>query len=392
MLRYLTAGESHGKALTVIIDGLPAGLALEERAVNADLARRQLGFGRGDRMRNIERDTAEIISGVRWGETIGSPITLVIKNRDWDNHQQMMALAAAARNEEKYQTLPRPGHADLAGIMKFDRSDTRDVLERASARETAARVAVGAICRTLLHAFNIEVLSWVTSIGAAAIAKKFKHGKLTAAVIDASPVRCPDKKTEKKIIDLIMRMQKQGNTLGGTFVVCGRGVPPGLGCFTQWDRKLDGLLAQAIMSMQAIKGIEIGDGFAAAESPGSDVHDELFVSKAQGIHRATNHAGGLEGGMTNGEDIILRAAMKPISTLYNPLHSVDIRSFEAGKAAVVRSDVCAVPAAAVIGEAVVCFEIARAMKEKFGGDSVEEMRRNYIAYQKHIAKKYRWKI
>ncbi|MFH1379100.1 MAG: chorismate synthase [bacterium] len=384
MVRYLTAGESHGKMLSVIIDGIPAGLALSEQDINPDLFRRQQGFGRGDRMKNIEIDTVNIVSGVRWGETLGSPVTLLIANRDWENNLSMMNPDAAARDRARYQTAPRPGHADLAGLVKFDREDTRDILERASARETAARVAAGAVCRKLLNVFNIQIISWVVSIGDCRMPEHVPGDKLTQKKIELSPVRCPHKPTEKKIIELIKRALKKGDTLGGIFQVIVKGVPVGLGSCMQWDSRLDGRLAAALMSIQAVKGVEIGAGFSAAYAKGSSFQDEMLYAHNKGIVRRTNNAGGIEGGMSNGEIIVMRAAMKPIATLTKPLKSIDIRNLMSTRATVVRSDICAVPSAGVVGEAMVSLEIAGAMQEKFGGDSIPEMKRNYSEYMKRV--------
>lgn len=388
MIRYLTAGESHGKMLTVILDGIPAGLAVSEQDINPDLFRRQHGFGRGDRMRSIEIDTVEIVSGVRWGETLGSPITLLIKNRDWQNNLSMMNIDARARDVMRYQTAPRPGHADFAGIVKFDREDTRDILERASARETAARVAAGAVCKKLLKEFSIEVLSWVVSIGSCAIPDNFKH-HLTQDIIDLSPVRCPHKPTEKKIIALIKKAARQGDTLGGVFQIILRGLPIGLGSCMNGDTRLDGRLAGAVMSIHAVKGVEIGAGFSGSLLKGSLFHDEIAYTKKRGVYRSSNNAGGLEGGMTNGEDLSIRAAMKPIATLLKPLKSIDIKKLSPTRASVVRSDICAVPSAGVVGEAMAAIEIAKSMKEKFGGDSIGEMQRNYTAYIKRINQRFK---
>ncbi len=391
MIRYITAGESHGQALTMIIDGMPAGLSLDEKSINRDLARRQQGYGRSARMKRIEKDTARIISGVRWGETLGSPITVVIENKDWKHNDRMMALEAGARDISQYQTAPRPGHADLAGVIKFERDDIRDILERASARETAARVAAGAICRKLLNEFKIELVSWVISIGSVSIPINGKKKDSTLKNIERSPVRCPHKATEREMISLINKAQREGNTLGGIFEVLVRNVPYGLGSCMQWDTRMDGRLAQALMSIQAVKGVEIGLGFELARRWGRDAHDEILYEKKKGMYHDTNRAGGIEGGMSNGEDIIIRAAMKPISTLARPLRSVDIKTCAPREALEVRSDVCAVPAAGVIGEAVVCIEIAKFMKEKFGGDSLSEMKRNYSAYMNNIRKRFKQK-
>lgn len=389
MVRYITAGESHGKALTVIVDGIPAGLALTEADINGDLARRQKGYGRGARMQRIEKDTVEITAGLRWGRTLGSPIALVVKNKDWNNHIMMMSLDRNARDETRYQTLPRPGHADLAGMIKFDTDDARDILERASARETAVRVAAGAVCRKLLACFGIDVFSWTVSIGGVSAPLDNRTARIDRSTVENSPVRCPHARTEKKIIRAIKAASKRGDTLGGVFQVRAGHVPVGLGSCMQWDKRLDGRLAAALMSIPAIKGVEIGIGFRASSLPGSKVHDVIRSAKNKGIYRSTNNAGGIEGGMSNGEDIIVRAAMKPIATLKNPLASVDIRTGVASRATVVRSDICAVPAAGIIGEAVVCIELANVLQEKFGGDSMPELLRNFSSYIKKANKKLR---
>ena len=411
-LRYLTAGESHGKALSCIIEGVPAGLSISEKNINKDLSRRQKGYGRGGRMK-IESDSVQILSGVRWGKTLGSPISLLIENKDWANWQDVMSpepLKSEIRNS-KFEitavTRPRPGHADLAGAIKYNTHDIRDILERSSARETAARVAAGAVAKIFLSEFNIQIISYVTEIGGI----KSQNSKLksqisgkefleTFAKAEKSPVRCPDKNAEKKIIDNINKAMKKGDSLGGVFEVVVTGAPVGLGSYSQWDRRLNARLAYALMGIQAIKGVEAGLGFEMARRSGSEVMDEIFY-RAQnteyrtqttkettqttgGFYRKTNNAGGIEGGISNGMPIMLRAAMKPIPTLKSPLSSVDIVSKKAFKAVYERSDVCAVPAASVIGEAVVAFVIADCFLEKFGGDSMEEVKRNYKGYLKQV--------
>ena len=367
MLRYLTGGESHGKCMLTIIDGIPAGLYVDKSIIDLELARRMIGYGRGKRMA-IESDKVDILSGLRKDRTIGSPVSLLVKNMDH-----------SIDNLEKVYE-PRPGHADLSGILKYNLSDIRDVLERASARETVSRVAVGSLCKILLAEFGITVVSHVVAIGAAVSkAKKLTFEKIVSSSIK-SPVMCADADASANMCKEIDRAAKVGDTLGGIFEILIHGVPPGLGSYAQWDRRIDGSLARAIMSIQAIKGVEFGSGFGSAALKGSLVHDEIFYDKRKGFYRKSNNSGGIEGGMTTGEDIIIRAAMKPISTLRRPLSSVDIRTKRAVKAAVERSDVCAVPAAAVIGEAVSSIEIANSLIEKFGGDSVSEMRRNYDGY------------
>ncbi|MGH7355321.1 MAG: chorismate synthase [Candidatus Rokuibacteriota bacterium] len=379
--RFLTAGESHGEALVAVIDGVPAGLALAEADVNEDLARRQRGYGRGGRMK-IERDQVRILSGVRWGSTLGSPITLQIANRDWENWKSTMAVSVPEPGTApKEVTRPRPGHADLAGAMKYGHRDIRNVLERSSARETTARVAVAAVGRRLLAEFGITILSHVTEIGGVRVPAELRVAwdELRARA-EASEVRCADPGTEAAIIAAIDEAKAKGDTLGGVFEVVALGCPVGLGSYVQWDRRLDGRLAQAFCSIQAIKGCELGLGFETARRPGSAVHDEILFDPRQGFQRATNNAGGLEGGVTNGEPVVVRAAMKPLSTLRTPLRSVDLATKEAVEAVVERSDVCAVPAAGIVGEAMMAIVLANAFLEKFGGDSIGEIRRNYDAY------------
>lgn len=375
MLRYLTAGESHGPALVAIIEGLPAGLALSAEYINTQLARRQGGYGRGARMK-IEADAVRFLSGVRGGFTLGSPVTLYIENKDWANWSQVMSPGPDAQAEERAVTRPRPGHADLAGALKYGHRDIRNVLERSSARETAARVAAGTAARKLLAELGVEITGHVVQIGGVAA----RSGSLGTAEIRertaASQLLCADNEAEKKMIAAIDRARENGDSLGGVFEIRAGGVPPGLGSHVQWDRKLDGRLAAALMSIQAVKGVEVGLGFEAAAREGSQVQDEIFYDSGRGFYRETNRAGGIEGGMSNGEEIVLRAAMKPIPTLYRPLRSVDLVSKEPFEASVERSDVCAVPAACVIGEAVTAWEVACACLEKFGGDSMEELKRN----------------
>ncbi len=384
MLQYITAGESHGKGLTAILEGLPAGLSLHVDDINRDLARRQVGYGRGGRMQ-IEKDRVEIHAGVRHGETLGSPIALFIENRDWVNWEQIMSEDPKVCDDGKSVVRPRPGHADLAGGIKYMHRDLRNVLERSSARETAARVAVGAVTRRLLKEFGIEVISHVVEIGGIGIdLERSLTVKKIRALAERSDLRCVDSNAADKIRKRIDRAVKEGDSLGGVFEVIFSGVPVGLGSHVHYSRKLNSRLAGAVMSIQAIKGVEVGIGFEASRLPGSEVHDEIFYSKAKGYYRKTNRAGGIEGGISNGENIVLRAAMKPIPTLRKPLRSVDIETKRSFKASVERSDVCAVPAAGVIAEAVTAFELARAMVEKFGGDSLFEMRRNYENYMKAV--------
>jgi chorismate synthase len=395
MLRYLTAGESHGPCLTIIVDGVQAGFPIQIEKINHDLWRRQQGYGRGGRML-IEKDEAQVRSGIRWGETIGAPVALGIENRDWKNWTKKMSALPEDRDEKIAVTKPRPGHADLNGALKYDRSDIRDVLERASARETVARTAVGSFAKQLLAPFEIRIMGYVGSIGSVAANLGRLSFKEIYARSEESPVRTADPEAEEKMIALIEECKKEGNTLGGIFEVVVLGLPPGLGSHTQWDRKLDGRLAQALMSIQAMKGVEIGLGFEMARRRGSEVHDEIFFDPSKdvsegtprivptGFYRGSNNSGGTEGGMSNGAPVIARVAMKPISTLMSPLQSVDLRSKQPADASVERSDVCAAPAAAVVGESVVAFEIARAFLEKFGGDSLREVRRNYESYLEQI--------
>lgn len=379
--RYLTAGESHGEALTAVIDGVPAGLPLSEEDINGDLARRQRGYGRGGRMK-IEQDRVHMTAGVRWGYTLGSPITLTIQNRDWENWKTTMALTPPEPGDAAKQvTRPRPGHADLAGAMKYGHRDIRNVLERSSARETTARVAVGGIAKRLLREFGIEILSHVTEIGGVRVGTLHLPWEEIRRRAEASPVRCADPAAEAGILAAIDDARAKGDTLGGVFEVAALGCPVGLGSYAQWDRRLDGRLAQAFCSIQAIKGVEIGLGFETARRPGSQVHDEILYGSESGFGRTSNNAGGLEGGVTNGQPVIVRAAMKPLSTLRSPLRSVDLATKEAVEAVVERSDVCAVPAAGVVGEAMMAIVLAQAFLEKFGGDGLEEIRQNYHAYQ-----------
>jgi chorismate synthase len=381
IFRYLTAGESHGPQLSAIIEGLPAGIHISVGTLNADLARRQQGYGRGDRMK-IEKDTAQILSGVRWGETIGSPLTLVVMNRDWENWSEKMSPLAEYRDDSLAVTRPRPGHADLGGALKYGLSDVRNVLERSSARETAVRVAVGAVAKALLAEFDIRVGGFVTELGGISAAVPEASLETLWQRAADSETFCCDPAAELDMKRAIDSAQSGGDTLGGVVEVQVTGVPPGLGSYVQWDRKLDARLAMALMSIQAIKGVEIGIGFDAARRPGSRVHDEIFYQ--DGYRRTSNNAGGIEGGMSNGEPIVVRAAMKPIPTLYSPLRSVDMRTHESFEATVERSDTCAVPAALVVAEAVVAIEIANALLEKFGGDSLIEIRRNLEGYREQI--------
>ena len=369
MLNFRTAGESHGKALIALIEGVPAGLKLDVDEINAELARRQKGYGRGGRML-IEQDRAEILSGIRRGVTLGSPVTILIPNKDEriDSAPDVM--------------VPRPGHADLAGALKYGTRDARDILERASARETAARVAAGSVAKQILARFNTRVFGHVISIGRAFCDCR-ALGSGDIAAIHASDVSCPDKKAAIRMRAEIDAAAKRKDTIGGVFELIAENVPPGLGSHVQWDSKLDGRIARALLSIQAVKGVEFGAGFASALIPGSRLHDAISKSGKK-IVRGSNNAGGIEGGMSNGSDIIVRAAMKPIATLYSPLESVNLVTGKKSPASVERSDICAVPAACVVGEAALAFELARALLEKTGGDSIRECERNLNGYLKQI--------
>jgi len=384
VLRFLTAGESHGPQLTVIIEGLPSGLAISEDDLRRDLARRQGGHGRGGRQK-IETDFARIASGVRGGFTIGSPVTLVLENKDHANWTAEMT-ASSEGFAPKPVTRLRPGHADLAGALKYGHTDVRNVLERSSARETATRVAAGAVARKLLGTFGVEIFSFTQSIGRTDIGfEGVDVDTVTIADIEASPVRCPDPDASRRMVADIDEVAERGDTLGGTFRIVARGVPLGLGSYVHWDRKLDGRLAQAVLSINAIKGVEFGAGFEGAARPGSEFHDQIDYADGRFRH-LTNRAGGLTGGVTNGEPIDLRVAIKPISTMKKPMQSIDLNTKEKVEAHYERSDVCVVPAAGVIGEAVVALTIADAFLEKFGGDSMPELERNYRSYMESIAR------
>lgn len=388
MLRYQTAGESHGQALAALLSGLPAGLCVDFAFVDRDLKRRQSGYGRGGRMK-IESDSAQFLSGVRHGRTIGSPITILISNRDWENWKEAMAVEDNPETRAKHKPLspPRPGHADLAGCLKYNFPEARYVLERASARETAARVAAGALVKLFLQEFGIEVASHVVAVGRVALGEEpVPFPKLLELRHrEEIGMACVDREVEARMEEEVDRALRDRDTLGGTFEVVARGVPPGLGSCAQWDERLDGQLAQAVMSIQAVKAVELGRGIANATAPGSRVHDEIGYDRTESrFTRKSNRAGGLEGGMTNGEDLIVRGYLKPISTLRRPLESVDFATKAAVKAAYERSDVCVVPAAGVIGEAMVALTLGRAFLEKFGGDSMQETQRNYRAFQEQV--------
>ena len=386
MFRFTTAGESHGRALVAIVEGLPAGLPVNVDQINHELWRRQQGYGRGGRMK-IEQDRVEILSGVRHGLTLGSPLALMIENKDWANWNEVMAVGATEIAPEKSRRVkrPRPGHADLAGGLKYDVRDLRNVLERASARETTARVACGALAKQLLGNFGVEIRSHVIQLGG----MPEKPLELTfdqiAMIPEDAPLHCADTEIQQRMIDLIDQTKRDGDTLGGIFEVVARGVIPGLGSHTSWDSKLDGRLAQAIMSIHAVKAVAIGAGVEASSLPGSEVHDEIaYNEETKEFIRATNRAGGLEGGVTNGEELRVRGHLKPISTLRRALRSVDIDTKQEERAAFERSDITVVPAAGVIGEAMVALVLAAAMREKFGGDSLGEMRRNFDGYREQL--------
>ena len=381
MLKYLTAGESHGKLLCAILEGIPSGLQLSESDINKELGRRQGGYGRSGRMK-LEKDSVEITSGLRKNKTTGSPLTLLIRNR-----------SRSLLGKEIF--LPRPGHADLAGAIKYGSEDIRDILERASARETAARVALGAVAKRLLEEFSTAIFSQVLQIGKAGMLNSpasrawvkinLKKDQLRRLVtrIENSPVRCPQQRVSREMVKEIDRARRKGDSLGGIFEIIVSGLPVGLGSHVYWERRLDGRLARALMSIPGIKGVEVGIGFESACRCGSEMQDEIFYGKKNGFYRKTNRAGGIEGGVSNGEIVILRAAMKPIPTLKKPLRSVDLITKKTSRATVERADICAVPAAGVVGEAVTALEIARVFQEKFGGDSLREMKDNYRSYMKH---------
>ncbi len=383
MLRFVTAGESHGQALIAWVSGLPAELPVDLDFINGELHRRQLGYGRGGRQK-IEKDRVEAISGIRHGQTIAAPIALRVENRDWPNWEKALPVEDVAGAEEAQRplTAPRPGHADLAGALKFNFHDARYVLERASARETAARTAAGALAKLLLRAFGTEMLSHVIAVGKVALGREATWEEIQAVCANLdSPLRCVDAAAEARMKEEVDRALRAGDSVGGIFEVVAHNVVPGLGSHAQWDEKLDGRLARAVMSIQAVKGVEIGTGVASATSYGSEVQDEIHYDAAQKrFRRSTNRAGGLEGGITNGEDVIVRGYLKPISTLRRPLETADLGTKQPVKAAYERSDICVVPAAGVAGEAMVAFVLAEAFLQKFGGDSLGETRRNFEGY------------
>ncbi|HEY0097616.1 MAG TPA: chorismate synthase [Pyrinomonadaceae bacterium] len=388
MFRFTTAGESHGRALVAIVEGLPAGVRVEVESINREMERRQWGYGRGGRMK-IEQDRVEILSGVRHGLTLGSPVAMLVENKDWKNWTEVMSAevreAESAPEKSRRVKRPRPGHADLAGGLKYGTRDLRDILERASARETAARVACGALAKLLLANFELEILSHVVQLGGVPVQPLELKWDEIAAIADDAPLRCGDGEAQARMVELIDEKRREGDTLGGVFEVVARGVVAGLGAHTSWDEKLDGRLAQALMSIPAVKAVAIGAGVEASALAGSEVHDEIgYERESRRFTRPTNRAGGLEGGITNGEELRVRGHLKPISTLRRALRSVDIDTKEEEAAAFERSDVTAVPAAGVIGEAMVALVLAQAMREKFGGDSLPEMRRNFDAYRQQL--------
>lgn len=385
-MRYLSAGESHGPCLTAIIEGLPSGLKVSKDAINQQLERRQGGYGRGGRMA-IEKDCVEILSGLRFSQTIGSPLTLQIKNRDWENWQELMAAEGEPPAGLVMLTRPRPGHADLAGGLKYGHADLRLVLERSSARETAIRVAVGSVGRILLEHFGLSIYSHVVSIGSVLSGTDSTELPEMAEQVEKSPVRCADAAAAAKMLQEIDQARQDGDTVGGVIELVVTGVPPGLGSHVQWDLRLDGRLAGALMSIQAIKGVAVGAGFEGSSMRGSDLHDPIVFDKLKGITRPSNRAGGLEGGITNGQPLVLRLAMKPIPTLLKPLPSVDWETGEKAPGAVERSDICAVPAAAVVAEAAVAWELAVAFREKFAGDSLAESEAAYNNFMKCVNKR-----
>jgi chorismate synthase len=392
MLRFFTAGESHGEALVALLSGLPAGVPVDQDFVNHELWRRQQGYGRGGRMR-IEKDEAHILSGVRHGKTIGSPIAMTLANRDWKNWEQILPVESGDPSLHKAVASPRPGHADLAGALKYDFKDARYVLERASARESAARVACGALAKLLLRELGIHVASHVIRVGTAQLVRDVSFDEVAAiAKRDDVLLACADAESEAAMKAEVDKVLRTGDTVGGVFEVIVHGLPPGIGTHINWDERLDGLLAQALMSLQAVKAVELGRGVTAAESPGSEVHDAIAYAAEDEksgeaftrFRREKNNAGGIEGGMSNGEDVVVRGYLKPISTLRRPLGSVSFETREATKASYERSDVCVVPAAGVAGEAMVALTIARLVLEKFGGDSLNELKRNFRGYCEQI--------
>lgn len=391
MLKFFTAGESHGKALVGIIEGLPAGIDISEEYIDFHLNRRRHGYGRGARM-NIESDRVQILSGVRGGYTLGSPVSFLIENRDYQNWQEIMTPGVEADTNARIVTRPRPGHADLPGAIKYGHNDMRNVLERASARETAARVAAGAFFRRLLEIFDMKIYSYVLTIGSVrndTIAVNHKNIDKVVELTEQSPVRCLNQSSANLIIQQIDQAKGAGESLGGVFEVGAVGIVPGLGSYTSWDRRLDADLGQLLLSIPAIKAVEIGEGVENAGLNGSCVHDEIHYNES-GLYRMTNHAGGIEGGVSNGETIWARAYMKPIPTLYKPLVSVNTQTWQEEKADIERSDICAVPAAAVVGEAMLAFGLARSFLDKFSGDNIEQVGNTFGSYNEYVKKVWKW--
>lgn len=392
MLRFTTAGESHGPGLLVIIEGLPAGLFIDRGFINKELERRQQGYGRGGRMK-IEADQIEVLSGVRNNRTLGSPVSFLVRNKDHANWQDIMGSGDCPKIEDKAVYRPRPGHADLTGAMKYGHHDMRNILERASARETTVRVAAGAVFKQFLGNFSMDIYSQVLAIGeVSSSGSKVDRSNLKELrrVVENSPVRCADPSSEMLMIEAIDCARASGESLGGSFEVGVVGVPPGLGSYTSWEQRLDSRLAAALMGIQAIKAVEIGEGISNSAAPGSSAHDQIYHSEERGVFRLSNNAGGIEGGMSNGEVVWARAYMKPIPTLMKPLSSVDTVEWKQETAVTERSDVCAVPAAAVVGEAMTAYVIAQAFLEKFGNDSIEEIRRNFDGYRQYVRKVWKW--
>lgn len=392
MLTFQSAGESHGKALVGIVSGMPSGVPISGEAINEELTRRQQGYGRGGRMK-IEQDTAEILSGVRNGYTLGSPIALIITNQDHLNWHGIMDAGPCSHADQRAVYRPRPGHADLAGAIKYDHKDMRNILERSSARETAARVAAGSICKQFLAALDIVIYSQVVAIGSIRcqpVRVERETIKCLNMALEKSRVHCANEEASQAMMAAIDRAKQTGESLGGCFEVGAIGVLPGIGSHTSWNTKLDGGLAGALMSIPAIKGVEIGEGVANSERVGSEVHDEIFYDEDQGLYRKTNRAGGIEGGISNGENVWARAYMKPIPTLYRPLTSVNTRDWKEEKADIERSDICAVPSAAIVGEAMLALVLAAAVLEKFGGDSLQQVKDAYGSYRNYMKKVWKW--
>lgn len=387
-MRYLTAGESHGKGLAGIIDDYPSGVSIGIDFLNEELARRQKGFGRGKRM-SIEKDAIEIISGVRKGKSIGSPISFIIQNKDWCSWKEIMDINPTRSNDKDLKNRllnPRPGHADLPGFLKYRPDDIRDIIERSSARETAARVCIGGFAKIILKLLGINVFSYVSQIGKIILNKDAVLNDIILTEIERSEVRCPDKNTGKKMREEIIKAKKQGDSLGGKFKVIATGVPAGLGSYSQWDRRIDGRIACAFMSIPSVKAVEIGDGSNVSGKTGTKFHDEIHYKSGTGFYRKTNRAGGVEGGITNGESIVIGAWMKPIPTTAIGLHTVNIRTKKSDKSLKERSDICAVPSASIVGEAVLSIEILNFIQEKFGRDNMEEILKNFNCYKKYLEK------